>query len=543
MRDLRWCIPAGLGVGVVLALLSGGTFRQAQDGAWWGGWLAYSALLVPGLWMLAALWRWAGGGRRLAVIVAVALILRLACGVALTLLLPSFGNDNPEQNAGYLFYDAFKRDTQAWDLASSDRPITKAFRGRIFTSDQYGGLLASSALVYRYLSPDYHRQVLVILLGALVAAMGIPLLWRAAVEMTPLQPTSPPSPLPEGEGRRGEGGLALAAAWILAVYPESVLQGSAQMREPFLITFTACMLWGFLAIRRLHLPSGWAWLGGGLLGLILFSPGMALANLVILGGWLLIEGGKRRVSWLLGGGLVVVFVLALLSLSANWAQAAPGRGTLDVIVRWVQATLHWNIYSLDQSSGMVQYLFRSMPPGLRLPFIAGYGVLQPVLPSALIEPTIPLWRIVGTLRAAGWYALLPLLVYGVIAAFKTDDPAQRRLWLWLVATVWVWILISALRGGGDQWDNPRYRAILLPWQALVAGYAWVFWLGARDRWLPRILVLELIFLSTFTIWYAGRYYSLPVLNFWQYVVIVLLAGGGLLVADVLREQRGRPDKR
>jgi hypothetical protein len=335
------------------------------------------------------------------------------------------------------------------------------------------------------------------------------------------------------------GALALAAAWIVAVYPEGVLQGSSQMREPFLITFTAFMLWGFIAIRRTHLSSGWIWLGGGLLGLILFSPGMALANLVILGGWMLVEGSQRKGSWLLAAGLVAVFVLALLLLSANWVRAAQTSGTLDVITRWVQITLHLNIYSLEQSSGMVEHIFGSMPPGLRLPFIAGYGVLQPVLPSALIEPTIPLWRIVGTLRAAGWYALLPLLAYGVIAAFKTDEPAQRRLWLWLAATVWAWILISALRGGGDQWDNPRYRAILLPWQALVAGYAWVAWRGARDRWLPRILAVELVFLSVFTLFYAGRYHSLPLLRFWQYVVIVLLVGGGWLVVDIVRELRRR----
>ena len=523
MRDLRWCVPAGLGVGLSLALISGGTV--------WRGWLAYSALLVPGLWVLALLWRRAGGGRQLAVIMAVALTLRLACGVALTLLLPSFGNDNPEQNAGYLFYDAFRRDTQAWDLAQSAVPIAEAFNGRKFVTDQYGGMLALSALVYRTLTPDLHRQMLVILLGALVAAMGIPLVRRAAMELAPK------------EGRViGGAGLALAAAWILAVYPESVLQGSAQMREPFLITFTACMLWGFVAIRRLQLSTGWLWLAGGLLGLILFSPGVALANLIILGGWMLIDGGRKRVpiqrsTWLLAGGLAAVFALALFLLSASWAQAAPGGGSLDVIARWVQATLNWNLYALDQSSGMVQYLFRSMPPGLRLPFIAGYGGLQPVLPAALIEPTIPLWRVVGTLRAVGWYALLPLLVYGVIAAFKSPDPAQRRLWLWLAGAVWAWILVSALRGGGDQWDNPRYRAILLPWQALVGGYALVFWSGIRDRWLARILVLELIFLSTFTIWYAGRYSSLPQLDFWQYVATVLLVGGGWLAADIVREVR------
>jgi peptidoglycan/LPS O-acetylase OafA/YrhL len=231
--------------------------------------------------------------------------------------------------------------------------------------------------------------------------------------------------------------------------------------------------------------------------------------------------------------------LALVLLSASWSSAAIGHGPLGVIASWIQNTLQWNLHVLDRTSGMVQHLFKSMPPGLRLPFVAGYGVFQPVLPAALIEPTIALWRIVGTLRALGWYLLLPLLVYGVIAALRTEDKRQRRVWLWLEAAVWLWILVSALRGGGDQWDNPRYRVILLPWLALVAGYALTFWLAHRDRWLPRILALELVFLLTFTLWYGSRYYRLPLFNFWGYVIIVLIVGGMLLAADILRELKGR----
>jgi hypothetical protein len=181
-----------------------------------------------------------------------------------------------------------------------------------------------------------------------------------------------------------------------------------------------------------------------------------------------------------------------------------------------------------------------MPSWLRLSFIAVYGMLQPVLPSALIEPTVPLWRIIGALRAVGWYALLPLLVYGIIAALRTRDPAQRRLWLWLAALVWLWILIAAVRGGGDQWDNPRYRVIMLPWQALLAAYGLTFWREHRDRWLGRIVALEVLFLLVFTAWYAGRYLGLPKLDFWDHAIIALVLGGAVLIADVLRERWRRP---
>jgi hypothetical protein len=533
MRDLRWCFPAALLLGGGLALLSGGT--------WWIGWLGYSALLVPGMWILTRLWRWCGGGKNLASIIAVAFLLRLVGGVALTLFLPSFGNPNAEQGAGYVFYDAYRRDTQAWELAQSNSSVLQAFDGRKFVSDQYGGLLAVSALLYRVLSPDFHRQMLVMVLGALVATIGIPFVWRAGRELgSPKSPPGGSGQTPEASDQTGSGAwLAAVAAWIMALYPESVLQGASQMREPFLITFTAFTLWGFLAVRRLNRRSGWSWLAGGLIGLLLFSPGIALANLVILGGWIVLESGHRTASWLLGGGMALIFLLALTLLAGSWHNLTGGHSVLAVLNNWLQLTLKWNLYALDQSSGMVQYLFAHMPQGMRLPFIAAYGMLQPVLPSALIEPTVLLWRIVGTLRAAGWYALVPLLVYSLYAAIRTGDPAQRRLWLWLAVSVWVWVLISALRGGGDQWDNPRYRVILLPWQALVAAYALTFWKEHHDRWLGRLVALEVVFLVTFTVWYAGRYYRLPTINFWGDVLLILLVGAGAMAVDIVRERRAK----
>jgi hypothetical protein len=75
-----------------------------------------------------------------------------------------------------------------------------------------------------------------------------------------------------------------------------------------------------------------------------------------------------------------------------------------------------------------------------------------------------------------------------------------------VLLAWTWILLAALRGGGDQWDNPRYRTILFLWQALVAGHVWVWWRETRNAWFPRVVACEGIFLLVFTQWYASRYF-------------------------------------
>ena len=145
-------------------------------------------------------------------------------------------------------------------------------------------------------------------------------------------------------------------------------------------------------------------------------------------------------------------------------------------------------------------------PWIRLPFIAIYGVAQPVLPATIFHPTKLIWMILGFLRGLGWYLLLPLLILSFMAAAGQISIKRRNLLLWLSLLAWIWILLAALRGGADLWDNPRYRAILFLWQAVLAGYVWVWWREGRNPWLPRVILMEVLFLLVFTQWYASRYY-------------------------------------
>jgi hypothetical protein len=68
------------------------------------------------------------------------------------------------------------------------------------------------------------------------------------------------------------------------------------------------------------------------------------------------------------------------------------------------------------------------------------------------------------------------------------------------------VLLAALRGGADLYDNPRYRTILFVWQAVLAGYVWVWWRETRNPWLIRVVIMEALFVLVFTQWYASRYY-------------------------------------
>lgn len=506
-KELLWLPPAALALGACLAWL--------QPGAWWIGWLSFSAVLFVGGWALAFLWRRAGGGRALAAMIALAFSLRLLAGAALALGLPVAGYDTPQQKAGYVFFDSWQRDNQAWELARSSDSLFRAF-DKTYAADQYGGLLFLSAAAYRGLSPDAHRPLLIILLAALAAAAGVPFVVRAS-------------------GRLWGPSTAGLAGWITALYPESILLGAAQMREPFLISLLAVALWGFAALvdgaRR-----GWIGLAAGALGLLFFSPGILLFGFVLFFGWWRLGHRHGSLRWpvILGGGLVLILAVVLFAWSTGASPSLAG------LAGWLRSAANWDIYLLFRSSGWMDKIYDEVPAWLRLPFVLGYGLVQPVLPAAVVEPTLPIWRIIGVLRALGWYALAPLLLFAPLAALRERDRSVRAVWLWLAICAWGWIVLSALRAGGDQWDNPRYRAIPLALLACLAAYAW----SRRDRWFWRLLAMEGVFLALFFQWYISRYTLLiPRFPFYHTLAYAFAAGfvilaGGLLF-DRWRAGRGR----
>lgn len=65
--------------------------------------------------------RWVG------VAVGIAFLLRLLVGVGLSLALPVWGHESEVSRAGYLFFDAYTRDRQAWELARSGNSMLAAF--------------------------------------------------------------------------------------------------------------------------------------------------------------------------------------------------------------------------------------------------------------------------------------------------------------------------------------------------------------------------------------------------------------------------------
>ncbi len=514
--------PGGLGLWerLVFSLAAGALLGAGvagfSPGSFWTGWLAATSLLAPALFVLFAAWRWGsaaadhsapaerGSAKMLAWLIILAFLLRLVFGIGLSLALPVWGYAEQEQQAGYLFKDAFYRDTQAWELARSGKPLWATFREE-FSTDQYGGLLALSALVYRYLSPDAHRPYLILILGAFFAALGVPFLWRAV-------------------RLRWSARVALLAGWIYVLYPDAVFFASSQMREPFLVGLSAVAFWAVLAwdFRR---KTTWAALAGSLLGMSLISSRVAAAVAGVLGLLFLLEHVIVRPNrrWqVLGWGALGVGLLFVLAFSWEWFRSSAG----------------WDMLKTTLDAGRVQLAIKQLQTITRLRldelgygFLAIYGLTRPVLPAAIAQNAASaLWKGIGIVRSAGWYALAPFLIYGLFWVWKERDVRLRRLAMWLLLAVSLWLVIASARGGADATDNPRYRSQFIIWIALLAALSIDRALAYRDPWLWRWIGVEVIFLGFFTNWYFSRYFRIwQKLDFWQMIAWIAALSALVLV--------------
>lgn len=512
-KDFYWIIPLSFLLGAVLSTL--------QKNNWIIGWLSFSFLFFLSFFLLTISTRWASDKKSLVWVVVMAFALRLVGGVTTYVLLPIYGYDDVDDQSGFVYTDARRRDTQAWELATSERLIVDAFQQK-YAYDQYGGLLAFSAFIYRYLSPDAHRVLLLILISALVGTIGIPFLWKAM-------------------SVQWDEKTASTSTWMLALFPESILLAGSAMREPYLLAFSAFAFWGFSAWQTNHNKKSLIWLVLGIIGMLLVSPVVALVTIIILGGWIYFSNERNRISWWMIVLVIFVFVAGLFILSSALERGnLTGGSPVAVINNFIRDSLKWNVYKIEEESGWVQKLFDEMPEFLRLPFVAVYGVLQPVLPAILIAPTTIIWKIIGILRSIGWYVLLPVLLMSWGTGTTIREEKKRKVILWLSLIAWAWILFTALRGGGDQWDNPRYRTILFLWQAILAGHVWVWWLETKNAWFVRVITMEIIFVLVFTQWYANRYFQIGFeISFAQMVALILISWALILGWGVWREARHR----
>ncbi len=414
---------------------------------------------------------------------AIALVIRLVIGVALYHALPEFGYDEQPQNAGYVFADAYRRDVDSFQLARSEAPLTDAFT-KPSGDDQYGGFKFLSALIYRGLSPDVRRPFLILLLCAVLSALSIFPTWGFANTTF---------------GSK----MATVAIWILVLYPDAVLLGASQMREPLIIFALSFALFGYARVREDQVKVGLLIILLSALFILPISPPYTFFIIVIIGSLWAFDGrlGFLRGKWLLLILLVFV-VFAVMYVIQSWSGIVGGSG-FQVIVEWLKS-----LRAMDKLQGIIdgsdwtRHLQRSLPEWALFPVFVFYGIFRPFLPAAIIDGGAPIWRIIALLRGLGWFSLLPFLIYAPFAAVR--HAGWRSLPTAVSVLSWTTILISSYRGAGDQWDNPRYRTAFLVLQAVLIGWAWVKSREMNGPWMGRMAVLVLSVTSLFTLWYAFR---------------------------------------
>jgi hypothetical protein len=229
MKNSR-SIGLDLLLSLVIVALLGAAISAFSEGLFWKGWLGSGLLSFFCIFGLLRALRFFGGSKVLAIILIISIAVRIVVGVFLFKGLPNLGFDNPVQNAGYSYSDAFTRDQAAFQVVSDGASWLSPLQGSR-TSDQYGGLLFLSSLIYRIFSPDAHRPLLMVLLSTFMMTFGL-VFFYAGVKQ-----------------RWGES-VALAAGWVFALYPDGIMLGSSQMREPFLIGLACIAFWAVLFWRE-----------------------------------------------------------------------------------------------------------------------------------------------------------------------------------------------------------------------------------------------------------------------------------------------------
>ena len=507
---LRWLL---LAMTVLLLALSLAWVSSGFQGV--AGWLSFVLVSVLAACILAGGWRLLkaeNAPRWLLGLTIGAALLRLAAGMLWFTVLPVARYDSPPEQHGYVMADAYDRDRSAWELATSDKPLWKAFQGTFRKADQYGGMLFLSAAIYRFAGGQAHRPLLVVVITAAFSALAVAFTWGFACRAW------------------GEAAASLAA-WGLALYPEAILLGSSQMREAFLVTLAIAAAYGLLRSSQASALGGLILvLGSLLLSLPLSPPSTALLLVILIlqaAGmgkvWLPARWRGQRWFW---PSLVSVILLVGIGLWLALLQFAPPGVTnpLSVVSWWIKKSADWNAYLSERASGWVQKIFDGTPEWTHLPFLVLYGVMQPFLPAAVIDVTgAPVWRLIAVWRAAGWTLLLPLIFYATLRTLRQREvlsgPGERTLSL----AVWLVILLASFRGGGDAWDNPRYRLTFAGLQFALVAWAWTEQRRLPDPLLRRVLVGLGLILAWFVPWYLRRYLHMQ----WPVADLFMTLGLGL----------------
>ncbi|HWQ84202.1 MAG TPA: hypothetical protein VN363_06520 [Anaerolineales bacterium] len=529
LRNPSWPKWLSLAAGcIIISLLlawSGSHYQTLQDWPVFLGTSMLAGMLLIGGWWFLKLSEHEALPGQLGLILLLAVVLRLGASAAWFQLIPIYGHGTPEERAGYIMSDAYTRDRTAWELATSEKPLLRAFQGTYRKADQYGGLLFISAGIYRVVGGTQHQPLVMTAISAAFSSLAIIFTWAFS-------------------RRAWNPRVANLTAWGLALYPETILLGSSQMREAYTITLAAMAFYGLIKYLQEHTLFSLLWILIPWLAYLAFSPPFAALLLVGLGVTALFAFNNNSIRrsipqrwlWIV---ILILLLLVMIGIWVSWRAFAPDgiNNPVDLANWWLRKSASWQAYQSERASGWMQKVFDGTPELLHIPILVGYGILRPFLPASIIATSSsPLWPWITIWRAAGWTVLLGLLLYASIRAWNRKD--HDRIAQALVVFTWLVILVASFRGGGDQDDNPRYRAAFACIQIALAAWAWVSYRQSKDVWFRRALITLGLILIWFIPWYLRRYttFEWPVENLFLTISLGLASGLLYLAWDIRRSR-------
>ena len=211
----------------------------------------------------------------------------------------------------------------------------------------------------------------------------------------------------------------------------------------------------------------------GVLAFPISPPTVPLLLIILAAAWVWERRDQPRLLAVFVLVAALIGTLAMVLSARAWASLEGVEGSLvQVTQSWLaNATSQWRINLVSSQSDLLDVVLDRLPGLIQVPFLVTFGLLQPLLPAALIAPGASIWRMIGLIRSLGWAFSIPLLCYATIKAMRKKS--QHAFIGYLVVIFWLAAAVSSYRAPSYQWDNPRYRAAFISVQAGLMAWAWI----------------------------------------------------------------------
>jgi hypothetical protein len=430
---------------------------------------------------------------------------RLAFLILAPIALLLWGYSSNRNLKGLVQRDAVNAVDTAWYAAQPGHSLIDAFHRA--PGDNTGGITTAGVAIFRLLSPDLERTLLLGLFAAVLTSLTVIAVYRL------------------GRGLFSPG-VAKAAALIAAVYPEAVMIGSSHQQLAYMtLIFSMALLALAGVIRKTEPVAGDPGLPGRRQAVILLAAMIVLGFLVgyqfaILGVMcgsifaLWLSDPKKRIGrivWIAAGSVVAVLVVIRVLAALDVIPSA-----WDLLFKQYRFlySMAWDEFDKLKAAGggdFFQNVLTTMERGPAFILAAIYGLARPALPAAIGYRNTSaeggfFWQLLNLYRSLGWYAILPLLLYGTVKSLR--GILSRKPEAVLMFIFWVVAIVGSYRAFGDEWDNPRYRLFALAPMALFAAWAWITQREQKDPWFMRIVIPFVTAAVSLTVWYILRDYAL-----------------------------------